>query len=151
MSLSLLSYAAALAQNMALDNESLLALNILWFITGGSSLFIAGSTGLAAAISGNWDAKSSPDWIIRILLRCQRVVGCLRLGPNLGRRIVSVVLLISLFAMVTGFVLLANGVSVNTPLGNTHLPPAAISPILVIAIVVMILVSFLMIGAHGSF
>lgn len=136
---------------MALDNKSLLVLNVLWFVTAGSSLFIAGSTGLAAAISVNSEPQSSADWINRILRCCQRVVVCLHLGCNLGHRIVSLGLLTNLFATVSGFVLLANSVSVNTPLGNTHLPPAAIYPILVIAIVAMILVSFLMISAHRSF
>jgi hypothetical protein len=133
LSLSLLSYASSLANNKALDNKSLLVLNWIWFITTGGSLFIAGSTGIVAAMLG---AQS---------VRPKSRQGYLRLAYLV---IIIPGLFVMLFAMVTGLLLLANNLTVDTPLGNVHLPSTIIFPLLAIAITIMILVSVWMaIGA----
>ena len=131
LSISFLTYAASLAQNGALDNNTLLVLNSIWFITTGGSLFIAGSTGLVAAVIGTLPPPAKPK------ARLQFYASFVTFFVILG-------LFIMLFSMVAGLILLANGLSVNTPLGNIHLPPAAIFPLLAVAVVIMLIVTSLM-------
>ena len=132
LSVSLLSYAASLAQNDALDNNTLIVLNSIWFITTGGSLFIAGSTGLVAAVIGTLSPPAKPNKA-RLQFYANGVTFFMILG-----------LFIMLFAMVAGLILLANSLAVNTRLGNVHLPPAVIFPLLAVAVVIMIIVSSLM-------
>lgn len=127
LSVSLLTCAASLAQSNALDNNTLLALNSIWFIT---SLFIGGSTGIVAAVIETL-SPAKPKTCLR--LYANRVILFMILG-----------LFIMLFAMVAGLILLANTLAVNTPLGNVHLPPAVIFSLLGVALAIMTIVSYLM-------
>ncbi|KAF8964770.1 hypothetical protein BDZ97DRAFT_1918729 [Flammula alnicola] len=58
LSLSLLTYAASLAQANTLSNKAFFAVDLIWFVTAGASLFLAGSTGIVAAIFGAVDPKN---------------------------------------------------------------------------------------------
>jgi uncharacterized ion transporter superfamily protein YfcC len=91
--LSLLTYAASSANTNALSNETLLVLNVIWFITAGTSLFFARGIGIVAVISdavkpenlkeentSDFSRRKSPRWsygfaITFSLLLCGMVVG----------------------------------------------------------------------------
>ncbi|KAJ7720749.1 hypothetical protein DFH07DRAFT_972489 [Mycena maculata] len=122
LSLSLLSYAASLAQSNALNNNALLRLNYIWFITTGFSLLIAGCTGIVAVTAGI-SQHTKKSWGVIVII-----------GG----------LFIILFAMMVGLILLANSLAVNTPLGNVHLPGVVIYPIVAVALVIMVLLAAFM-------
>ncbi|KAJ7898987.1 hypothetical protein B0H13DRAFT_2519692 [Mycena leptocephala] len=130
LSLSLLSYAASLAQSNALTNDALLVLNSIWFITTGGSLFIAGCTGIVAAAAGLGPSRYHPHSNTKY--------------RRWGSIIIILGLFTMLFTMVGGFIVLSNSLAVNTPLGNVHLPAVVIYPLLAAAVVLMVLLSVFM-------
>ena len=102
--------------------------NCIWFATTAVSLFLAGTTGIIASAFGIHEKPTTGDGT--------KV-------PRLKRRYCSyIILAIALFAMLVamtaGVLILANDITVNTPLGSKHLSPRVIYGLIGVAVAGMI-------------
>ncbi|KAJ7106677.1 hypothetical protein C8R44DRAFT_745144 [Mycena epipterygia] len=122
-----------LVVNSALNNDALLALNFIWFITTGGSLFIAGCTGIVAVAAG----IGPPRHHSRRNAKYRRCGGIVIIIGLFGM----------LFTMLSGIILLLNSLAVDTPLGNLHLPATIIYPLLGAAVLTMVLLSVYLLWA----
>ena len=125
-----------MAQVNALSNEALFPLVLIWFTTTGASLFLAGSTGIVAAIFGAVNPKN----LIKGGSKKSRWN-----SPRWSDGFVIVCLFIVLLAMIAGLIVLSNDIVINTPGGNTRLPPTVLYPFFAVAVIIMIALVYWMV------
>jgi len=136
LSLSLLSYAATLAQADALSNDALFTLDLIWFTTTGTSLFLAGSTGIVAAIFG----AVNPENLIKKVSKKSRWN-----SPRWSDGFVIVCLFVVLLTMIAGLIVLSNDNVIKTPGGDTRLPATVLYPLFAVTVIVTIILVYWMV------
>jgi len=136
LSLSLLSYAATLSQANALSNDALFALILIWSTTTGTSLFLAGSTGIVAAIFGAINPKN----LIKKGSKASRWN-----SPRWSDSFVIVCLFVVLLTMIAGLIILSNDIVIKTPGGDTRLPAFVLYPLFAIVVIVSIALVYWMV------
>ena len=121
LSISLLSYANDLSTTSRLSPRSLLALNCLYFIIAGGSLFIASISGILAGLRYH-----NPN----IDKNRQR-------KDRKGVIFVSFSLSLMLLTMISGLIYMGNVLSIDNAgkVGTSQLPPGVIFPLVAVFVV----------------
>ena len=107
--------------------------NWIWFITTAVSLFLAGTTGIIASAFGVGEKSTITTQDGTEIRKSKR--------PSWSHVILAIALFAMLVTMIAGVMILANYITVNTPLGSKHLPPAVIYVLIVVAVAGMMLVA----------
>ena len=111
----------------------------MWGTTTGVSLFLAGSTGVVAAIFGAVD----PEKLIRKESRPKK--------SQWSDGLVIVCLFVLLLLMIAGLIVLSSGVVVDTPGGETNLPTSALYSIVGITVVISTALVYWMVRTRCRF
>ena len=116
----------------------------MWFITTGGSLYLAGSTGVVAAIFGAVDPKKfkKPEDSESKPKKCRWN------SSQMSDSLVIVCLLLVLILMIAGLIVLSNDFVIDTPGGETGLPASALYSIVGITVVISIALVCWMVYTH---
>ena len=125
-----------------MSNGTLFVLDLMWFTTTGASLFLAGLTGVVAAIFGAVNPKN----LVRKESKKSRWN-----SSRWSDGLVIVCLFVVLLAMIAGLIVLSNDLVINTPGGDAGLPAPALYSVVAIGAVISTALVYWMVHTRCRF